>query len=38
MTGTMGPEQFAEYLEISQQQFLELVKSGMLTPAKLPGE
>ncbi len=38
MTGTMGPEQFAEYLEISQQQFLELVKSGMLTPAKIPGE
>jgi hypothetical protein len=38
MTGPMGPEQFAEYLEISQQQFLELVKSGMLTPAKIPGE
>jgi hypothetical protein len=38
MTGTMGPKQFAEYLEISQQQFLELVKSGMLTPAKIPGE
>jgi hypothetical protein len=38
MTGTMGPEQFASYLEISQQQFLELVKTGMLTPAKIPGE
>jgi len=38
MTGLMNPERFAEYLEISQQQFLELVKSGMLTPAKIPGE
>ena len=38
MTGPVSPEQFAEYLEISQQQFLELVKSGMLTPAKIPGE
>ena len=38
MTGRMGPEQFAEYLKISQQQFLELVKAGMLTPAKIPGE
>ena len=38
MTGRMDPEQYAEYLEISQQQFLELVKSGMLTPAKIPGE
>jgi hypothetical protein len=38
MTGRMDPEQCAEYLEISQQQFLELVKSGMLTPAKIPGE
>ncbi len=38
MTGPMAPEQFAEYLEISQQQFLELVKSGMLTPARIPGE
>jgi hypothetical protein len=34
----MDPEQYAEYLEISQHQFLELVKSGMLTPAKIPGE
>ena len=38
LTGHMDPEQYAEYLEISQQQFLELVKSGMLTPAKIPGE
>ena len=38
MTGHMDPERFAEYLEISQQQFLELVKSGMLTPAKIPEE
>jgi hypothetical protein len=38
MTELMNPERFAEYLEISQQQFLELVKSGMLTPAKIPGE
>jgi len=29
MTGLMGSEQFAEYLEISQEQFLELVKSQM---------
>jgi hypothetical protein len=29
MSGLMGPEQFAEYLEISQKQFLELVKSQM---------
>ena len=38
MTGRMGPEQFAEYLEISQEQFLELIKSGMLKPAKIPEE
>ena len=38
MTGMMRPEQFAEYLEISQQQFLELVKSGMLNPVKAPKE
>jgi len=37
MAGLMDPERFTEYLEISQQQFLELVKSGMLTPAKIPG-
>jgi hypothetical protein len=29
MSGLMGPVQFAEYLEISQKQFLELVKSQM---------
>ncbi len=38
MTGMMRPEQFAEYLEISQQQFLELVKSGMLNPVKTSRE
>ena len=38
VTGRMGPEQFADYLEISQQQFLELIKSGMLKPAKIPEE
>ena len=37
MAGLMDPARFTEYLEISQQQFLELVKSGMLTPAKIPG-
>lgn len=36
MNGRLGPEQIAEYLEISQKQFLELIKSGMLTPAKIP--
>ena len=36
MDGRLGPEQIAEYLEISQKQFLELIKSGMLTPAKIP--
>jgi hypothetical protein len=30
MTGLLRPEQFAEYLEISQEQFLELVKTGLL--------
>jgi hypothetical protein len=30
MTGLLRPEQFAEYLEISQKQFLEIVKSGLL--------
>lgn len=38
MTGRLGPEQFAEYLKISQEQFIELVKSGMLKPAKIPKE
>jgi hypothetical protein len=27
MTGLMGPEQLSKYLEISQKQFLELVKA-----------
>jgi hypothetical protein len=27
MIGLMGPEQFSKYLEISQKQFLELVKA-----------
>ena len=35
-TERMGPKQFAEYLEIPQKQFLELIKSGMLKPAKIP--
>ncbi len=38
ITGMMRPERFAEYLEIPQQQFLELVRSGMLNPAKPPAE
>jgi hypothetical protein len=29
-TGLLRPEQFAEYLEISQEQFLEIVKSEVL--------
>jgi hypothetical protein len=29
MTGLMGTEQFSKYLEISQKQFLELVKAQM---------
>ncbi|MDQ3911019.1 MAG: hypothetical protein M3305_04430 [Actinomycetota bacterium] len=32
MTGFMGPEQFTEYFEISQRQFLELIKSNMPKP------
>lgn len=33
MSQYMQPEQFAQYLEVSQKQFLELVKSGMsMTP------
>ncbi len=36
MTGNLNSEQLAEYLEISQEQFLELIKCGMLTPAKIP--
>ena len=29
MAQYMQPEQFAQYLEVSQEQFLELIKSGM---------
>lgn len=36
MTGRLSPEQLSEYLQISQEQLLDLVKSGMLTPAKIP--
>lgn len=32
MTGLMGPEQFSEYLEISQRQFLELIKAQIPQP------
>jgi hypothetical protein len=35
MAQYMQPEQFAQYLEVSQQQFLELVKSGMPGPPEL---
>jgi predicted RNase H-like HicB family nuclease len=34
MAGLMGPEQFSKYLEISQKQFLELVKAQMPQPTK----
>ena len=34
MAGLMGPEQFSKYLEISQKQFLELVKAQMLQSPK----
>ena len=34
MTGLMGPEQFSKYLEISQKQFLELVKAQIPQPSK----
>ncbi len=36
MAGLMSPERFAEYLEISQKQFLELVKSQISKPLKTP--
>lgn len=29
MTGRMGPDQLAEFLEITQEQFLELTRSGL---------
>ena len=32
MAQYMQPEQFAQYLEVPQEQFLELLKSGMLMP------
>jgi hypothetical protein len=32
MTGLMGPQRFSEYLEISQRQFLELVKAQIPQP------
>jgi hypothetical protein len=32
MAQHMGPEQFTQYLEISQEQFRELLKSGMQGP------
>ena len=32
MVGLMGPEQFSKYLEISQRQFLELVKAQIPQP------
>ena len=35
MAQYMQPEQFAQYLEVSQNQFLELLKSGMPSPPKL---
>ncbi len=38
MTGIMGPEQFAEYLEISQKQFLELLKPPVPKPPKTSEE
>ena len=38
MAELLSPEQLADYLEISQQQVLELVKSGMLNPVKTPKE
>lgn len=34
MTGLMGPERFSEYLEISQRQFLELIKAQIPQPPK----
>jgi hypothetical protein len=35
MAQYMQPEQFVQYLEVSQEQFLELVKSGMPGPLKI---
>ena len=36
MSALMRPEQFAKYLEISEQPFLEIVKSEVLNPANNP--
>ena len=37
MSGLLHPERFAEYLEISQEQFLEIIKSEVLNnPMKIP--
>ncbi len=35
MAQYMQPEQFAQYLEVSQKQFLELLKSGMPGPPRI---
>jgi hypothetical protein len=35
MARYMQPEQFAQYLEVSQKQFLELMKSGMPGPSRI---
>ena len=35
MAQYMQPEQFAQYLEVSQEQFLELIKSGMPGPPRI---
>ncbi len=32
MTGRLSPEQFAEFLEITNEQFLELTRSGLKNP------
>lgn len=34
MSPYMEPEQFSQFLEVSQEQFLELLKSGMAGPLK----
>lgn len=34
MSGRLGPEQLAEYLEVTQDQFLELARSGLAFPQK----
>ena len=36
ISGRMAPEQLADYLEISREQLIELIKPGMLQPAKIP--